>query len=90
MFYSYTAPEPEGLRDERLAPGAASWVAGPTGSMALLPYEAVRAADDPRAALLAFVQSAYDAGAHAAGWDREELRSSSCPDPVTLARLLRQ
>jgi hypothetical protein len=53
--------------------------------MALLPYDAVREADDPRATLLAFLQSAYEAGASAAGWDRGELASSFCPSPAVLA-----
>lgn len=34
---------------------------------------------DPREALLDFVQSAYDAGASLAGWDRDALRSAWCP-----------
>ena len=39
----------------------------------ILPYEAVRSSADPEAALLAFAQSAYDAGATLAGWDRAAL-----------------
>jgi len=73
-YYSYTAPEPEGLYDRPLASGA-TWGEG----MALLPYEAVRTSPDPRAALLAFLQSAYEAGAGAAGWDTASLDSSWCP-----------
>jgi hypothetical protein len=87
-FYSYTAPEPAGLMDQPLRPEAAAWVTAPTGSLAVLPYDAVRTADDPRATLLAFLQSAYDAGARAAGWDREELTSSWCPAPQKLDALL--
>jgi hypothetical protein len=68
-FYSYTAPEPPGLTDRLLAPAAATWQAGPTGSLALLTYEDARAEPSTRAALLAFLQSAYEAGAGAAGWD---------------------
>ena len=45
----------------------------PTGSLALLPYEDVRAAPDPRQALMAFLESAYLAGATSAGWDVEGL-----------------
>jgi hypothetical protein len=69
-FYSYTWPEPEGLREQPIGPSGAAWTAGPTGSLAMLPYDDVRAADDPRAALLEFLQSTYDAGARRAGWDR--------------------
>ena len=74
-YYSYTAPEPPGLRERPLRPEAAVW----TDAMALLPYEAVRTAADPRESLLAFLESAYEAGAAAAGWDREDLESSWCP-----------
>jgi hypothetical protein len=78
-FYSYTAPEPGGLTDAPLRPGAAFWV--PTGAshQARLDYEDVRRASDPRAELLAFLESAYEAGATAAGWDEPSLRSSWHP-----------
>ncbi len=72
-YYSYTAPEPAGLTERPLASGAAAWVSWPTGSLALLPYEAVRTAPDPAEALLDFLQSAYEACTGAAGWDRTEL-----------------
>jgi len=42
----------------------------------LLPYDAVRTAADPEAALLAFLQSTYEAAAHTAHWDRAALE---CP-----------
>ena len=74
-YYSYTAPEPADLTERPLAPAGAGWVPGPNGSLALLPYDAVRTAADPSAALLEFLQSAYEAGADAAGWDRAELES---------------
>ena len=82
-FYSYTAPEPAGLAEQPLHPAAAAWQQ-PYGEthFALLPYEAVRTSDDPRETLLDFLQSAYDAGATLAGWDRDALRSSWCP-PLT-------
>ena len=82
-FYSYTAPEPAGLAEQRLRPAPASWQQ-PYGEshLALLPYEAVRASDDPRETLLDFLQSAYDAGALLAGWDRDALRSTWCPRPA--------
>jgi hypothetical protein len=82
-YYSYTAPEPDGLREQPLAPAEAHWASpfGPS-SLALLPYEAVRAAADPRATLLEFLESAYQAGARTAGWDVENLMSSWCPAPA--------
>jgi hypothetical protein len=75
-FYCYTAPEPAGLTDRPL-PGDAVWA--PDGGMALLSYEAVRHAPDPRAALLAFLDAAYDAGAITADWDREAFDSPHRP-----------
>jgi hypothetical protein len=78
-FYSYTAPEPAGLTRQPLRPAEAAWNATPTGSMALLPYDAVRRAPNPRRALLDFLQSAYDAGARTAGWDRGALVTRWCP-----------
>jgi hypothetical protein len=81
-YYSYTAPEPDGLRDRPLSPASANWTDAGTGSLALFPYEDVRASADPRATLLEFLQSAYEAGADAAGWNRDELLSSWCPPQV--------
>ena len=89
-FYAYTAPEPPGLADQPLRPHAAAWRQVRGGSMALLPYEAVRGGRDPRGTLLAFLQSAYDAGAVTAGWDHQELTSSFCPPPAQLEDLYRQ
>jgi hypothetical protein len=78
-YYSYAAPEPVDLRLQRLYPEQARWAEQTNGSLALLPYEAVRTAADPRATLLAFLESAYRAGADALGWNRDELASSWCP-----------
>jgi Family of unknown function (DUF5996) len=82
-FYSYTAPEPPGLAEQPLRPEAASWQQ-PFGSshLALLPYDEVRASPDPRMTLLEFLESAYEAGATLAGWDRDALRSPWCPVPA--------
>jgi hypothetical protein len=84
-YYSYTAPEPEGIRDQELTAG--EWIDAGSGSLAVLPYETVRTAADPRATLLAFWQSAYEAGARLAGWDTETLESSWCPSPADLRDL---
>jgi hypothetical protein len=72
MFYAYTAPEPPGLADAPLAAGAA-WRDVGGSHLALVPYAAIRGASDPAAALMAFLHSAYAAGADAAGWDRAAL-----------------
>jgi hypothetical protein len=87
-YYSYTAPEPPGLRERPLRPESARWTESGNGSLALLSYESVRAAGDPRAALLAFLESAYRAGSVAAGWESAELTSSWCPSPPELDDLL--
>jgi hypothetical protein len=55
--------------------------------MALLDYDQLRAAHDPRTTLLGFLQSAYDAGVHTAGWDHQALTSSFCPSPAELQAL---
>jgi Family of unknown function (DUF5996) len=89
-YYSYTAPEPPSLRQQPLRPSEAFWADQGRSPAALLPYEAVRAAANPRAALLAFLESAYRAGAAAAGWDDHELASSWCPAPEQLSELLAQ
>ena len=86
-YYSYTSPEPKGLRDQPLTVG--EWV--PTGSgsssLAIVRYEAVRDTPDPRTTLLAFLQSAYETGARLAGWETSSLESSSCPTPDQLRQL---
>ena len=70
-FYSYAYPEPAGFRTSRVAPDGA--VYNEAIGEFLLPYEAVRAAPDPDAALLAFLQSTYAAAADAGKWDRAAL-----------------
>ncbi|MEM7489022.1 MAG: DUF5996 family protein [Pseudomonadota bacterium] len=71
MFYSYAYPGPEGFGDRPVKPAAARWDAS-LGEF-LLPYEAVRTATDPEAALMAFLQTTYDAAAETGGWDRTAL-----------------
>jgi len=84
-YYSYTAPEPDGLRDQPLPVG--EWVKSGSGSLATLPYEAVRTAPDPRGTLLAFLQGAYEAGARLAGWETSGFESKWCPTPTQLREL---
>jgi len=43
----------------------------------ILPYDAVRAARDPDALLLGFLQETYAAAADLANWDRAALERSS-------------
>ena len=84
-YYSYTAPEPAGLRDQPLSTG--TWTESGSGSLAILPYEAVRTARAPRTTLLAFCQSAYEAGARLTGWDTTTFESTWCPTPDQLQQL---
>ena len=70
-YYSYTAPAPNGLLGQPLAPAAAAW--DPEAGTAVLAYEDVRSSTDPHATLTAFWQSAYLAGARTAGWDVSDL-----------------
>jgi hypothetical protein len=84
-YYSYTSPEPDGLRDQPLAVG--EWIEFGAGSLAILPYDDVRTAGDPRRTLLAFLQGAYEEGARLAGWDASSFESSWCPSPQQLEEL---
>ena len=76
-FYSYTAPEPARLANQPLEPEAAYWNVTNGSAMALLMYDDLRQMDDPWAALLDFLESAYRAGASLAGWDIDALTSNS-------------
>jgi hypothetical protein len=60
-FYSYTAPEPDGLSRRGLEPGRAWWQELESSHMALLKWDDVRDDDDPRGTVLAFLQSAWEA-----------------------------
>jgi len=70
-FYSYAYPEPAGFRTSAVEPGAAFF--SETLGEFLLPYEAVRTAPDPDAAVLAFLNRTYEAAARAGRWDRAAL-----------------
>ena len=70
-FHSYAYAEPDGFRKARIKPDAASFSEG-LGEF-VLPYDAVRTADDPDKALLEFLQSTYEAAADAGKWDRATL-----------------
>jgi hypothetical protein len=70
-FYSYTAPEPAGLKDAPVRPGEAFY--SRDMSEFLLLYDDVRQSASPDAALMDFLQSTYEAGANLANWEREDL-----------------
>jgi Family of unknown function (DUF5996) len=73
-FYAYAYPAAAGFRERSVQPDAA-FFSEPLGEF-LLPYDAVRTAADPDAALLSFLQSTYRAAADSADWDRTALE---CP-----------
>ncbi len=70
-FYAYAYPQPQGLPDAAIAPREAFWHRDLREF--ILPHEAVRAATNPDAAVLAFLQSTYEAAADLARWDRAAL-----------------
>ena len=71
VFYSYTAPEPPGIREESIRPAMARFDA--VLSEFILPYDEMRKAASPRHALMDFLQSTYEVGATRANWNRQEL-----------------
>ena len=73
-FYSYTYPEPPGFRTTKIRPKAA-FFSEALGEF-ILPYDAIRTAENPDALLLDFLQSTYLAAAKSAWWDRDALE---CP-----------
>ena len=70
-FYSYAYPEPEGFAAWHVSPAAAFY--DTQAREFILPYEAVRTAPQPDAALLQFLESTYEAAAELAQWDRGAL-----------------
>ena len=74
-FYSYAYPKPHGFRAAPVKPDATFF--SETLGEFVLPYDAVRAAEDSDKALLDFLQSTYEAAANAAKWDREALECES-------------
>ncbi len=72
-FYAYAAPEPAGFRGARIGPSAARY--NEALSEYILMYDDVRRSPSPRAALLEFAQTTYDAGATLGAWDRPALEA---------------
>jgi Family of unknown function (DUF5996) len=71
VFYAYAVPEPAGLKEATVQPPQ-TYYHREMGEF-ILPYEAVRTAADPEAALRSFVESTYDRAATLAHWDRSNL-----------------
>ena len=76
-FYAYSAPVPPGLDKEPIRPAVAAWNTQ-LGEF-ILKYEDARNTASPDQAILDFCQSAYEAGARLAQWDRGSLERQSRP-----------
>jgi len=74
-FYSYTAPEPPGIRNYPIRPARALFHAGV--SEFILMYDDVRNQASPESQIMEFLQSTYEAGANLAKWDRAALERPS-------------
>ena len=71
LFYAYAYPEPPGFKDAAVRPAAAYYEKS-FGEF-VLPYDAMRTAASPDAALLDFLQSTYEAAADLGRWNRPAL-----------------
>jgi hypothetical protein len=78
-FYAYAYPEPDGFGSFSVQPDAAYY--SDEYRQFLLPYEAVRAAQNPDQTLLQFLHSTYEAAAELGGWDRAVLEDNPQPLP---------
>jgi hypothetical protein len=74
-FYAYSAPSPAGLDAEPVRPAAAHWDRQ-LGEF-ILKYSDARIASAPDQAILDFCESAYEAGAKLAEWDRPHLERAT-------------
>ena len=70
-FYSYASPQPPGIAERPVRPAKAFYQTQ-MGEF-LVMYDDVRSAESPRATLLEFCQSTYDAAADLGKWDRSAL-----------------
>jgi len=74
-YYSYIYPEPEGFSKAKVEPAEAFY--HPDLREFILPYEAVRASENPAEKLLGFLHSTYNAAADLAHWDRKALEKTT-------------
>jgi Family of unknown function (DUF5996) len=72
VFYSYAYPEPEGFPAARVRPAGVAAHDESLGEF-VLPYRAVRQAEDPDGLLLGFLEDTYAAAAGLGSWDRTAL-----------------
>jgi hypothetical protein len=71
IFYSYAYPAPPGFAEAQVQPAFAKY--NPQLKEFVLPYEQMRQAESPDAALLEFARSTYDAASTLGNWDRAAL-----------------
>lgn len=74
-LYAYASPEPAGYGHSPVRPAEAFY--HPEMKEFFLMYDDVRKAQSPKAAVLDFLQSTYEAGAKLGKWDRKELERSA-------------
>lgn len=73
VFYSYSYPEPPHYRTSPVSSPAEF---SPDLGEFILPYDAVRASNDPDAVVMRFLAETYDAAAEKGKWDRDALECS--------------
>lgn len=83
IFYGYIYPQPAECRTIAIAPQDANW-SDALGEW-VLPYERMRTAADPEAALIAFLDAIYRVCGEASGWDHEQF--TYAPPPLRHAPL---
>ncbi len=71
IFYSYAYPEPRGFPEAKILPSFAKY--NLQLKEFILPYEQMRQAESPDAALLEFARSTYDAASTLGNWDHAAL-----------------
>jgi hypothetical protein len=84
VFYSYAYPEPDGFRNAKVEPSAASFNTD-LGEF-ILPYNAVRESATPDTDVLGFAQTTYEAAADNAHWDRPALERDDRSLPAGIRR----
>ena len=72
IFYSYAYPAPPGFAEAKISPDGAFY--DTKLREFVLPYDAVRSAENPDEVLLDFAQSTYDAASKLGKWDRDALK----------------
>jgi len=71
-FYAYAVPEPDGLKEASVRPEAAYYHR--ELNEFILPYDAVRKAESPDQAIIAFMDTTYERAAALGRWDRGLLK----------------